>query len=69
MNQGGWMPYSAFTDADHFGAEVFNMPDEEELEQRITEMLDREEVRQAILSLEIKQMDEAIKDTERVCGK
>lgn len=36
------------------------MPTEEELEQRITEQIDGERVKAAILSLEINQMREAL---------
>ena len=44
------------------------MPTEEELEQRVNEHIDMEEVKKAILSLEIQQMKEAIKRTEAVIG-
>ena len=36
------------------------MPTEEELEQRITEQIDGERVKEAILSLEISQMKETL---------
>ena len=39
---------------------------EEELEERITEEIDRERVKEAILSLEIEQLKDAIKKAERV---
>lgn len=46
------------------------MPDGEELEQRVTNMIDdsREIIRQAMLSLEIKQMNEALEKTKAVIG-
>ena len=39
---------------------------EEELEEMITEEIDRERVKEAILSLEIEQLKDAIKKAERV---
>ena len=43
------------------------MPTEQELEERITEEIDRERVKEAILSLEIKQLRETVdKLNERV---
>ena len=43
------------------------MPDEEELEQRVNEQIDRERVKAAILSLEISQLRETLeKLNERV---
>ena len=42
------------------------MPTEQELEERITEEIDRERVKEAILSLEIEQLRDAIKKAERV---
>lgn len=42
------------------------MPTEEELEQRVTEHIDRESVKDAILSLEIEQMNKALEKTKAV---
>ena len=42
------------------------MPTEEELEERITEEIDRERVKEAILSLEISQLRETLNKLERV---
>lgn len=42
------------------------MPTEMELEERITDEIDRERVKEAILSLEIEQLRDAIKKAERV---
>lgn len=41
------------------------MPDEEELEQRVNDMIDRERVKEAILSLEIKQMRKTLDKLEK----
>ena len=45
-----------------------NMPDGEELEQIITEQIDRESKQQAILSLEIETLKKAVKQVENVSG-
>ena len=42
------------------------MPDEEELEQRVTEHIDRERIKEAILSLELKQMNISLEKTKAV---
>lgn len=42
------------------------MPTEEELEQRITEHIDRESVATAILQLEIQQLNKALEKTKAV---
>ena len=42
------------------------VPDEQELEQRINEQLDRERIKDAILSLEIQQMNKAIEKAKAV---
>ena len=42
------------------------MPTEMELEERVTDEIDRERVKEAILSLEIEQLRDAIKKAERV---
>ena len=42
------------------------MPTEEELEQRVTDHIDRESVASAILQLEIKQMNIALQKTKAV---
>lgn len=39
---------------------------EEELEQRTNDMIDQERIKQALLSLEIQQMNEAINKTKAV---
>lgn len=41
---------------------------EEELEQRTTEMIDRERVRTAILKLEIENLKKAVEQVENVSG-
>lgn len=41
------------------------MPDEEELEQRVNDMIDRERVKEAILALEIKQMRKTLDKLEK----
>ena len=44
------------------------MPTEEELEERITEQIDRESVRNAILALEIENLKKAVEQIENVSG-
>ena len=46
--------------------EVIRMPTEMELEEQITEEIDRERVKEAILSLEISQLRETLDKLERV---
>ena len=41
---------------------------EEELEQRTTEMIDRERVKNAILALEIESLKKAVEQVENVSG-
>ena len=65
-----FVPWSEHTPVLHRGrviskreAQAFKeviMPTEEELEERITEAIDRERVKAAILSLEISQMSESL---------
>ena len=42
------------------------MPTEEELEQRVTDHIDSEEAKKAVLSFEIEQMNESIKKARKV---
>ena len=44
------------------------MPDEEELEQRVNEHIDRERIREAILKLEIETLNKAVEKCENVSG-
>lgn len=44
------------------------MPDEEELEQRITEHIDRERIKDSILSLEIETLKKAVEKVENISG-
>ena len=70
MQNGGIIPYEifeSFVTGDHFGAEVL-MPTEMELDERITEQLDRERARDAILSLETQMIKKAVEKVENVSG-
>ena len=44
------------------------MPTEEELEERVTEQIDRERVREKILALEIEMLKKAVERIENVSG-
>lgn len=44
------------------------MPDEEELEQRINDQIDRERIKEAILTLEIENLKKAVEQIENVSG-
>lgn len=65
MQDGGFVPWdewkptlNTFTCPCCMGVTL--MPTEEELEQHITDQIDRERVKEAILSLEIKQLRETL---------
>ena len=65
MQDGGFVPWdewkptlNTFTCPCCMGVRL--MPTEEELEQHITDQIDRERVKEAILSLEIKQLRETL---------
>lgn len=71
MQDGGFVSYEGFETILHrFNCPccmgVFSMPDGEEIEQFITEQIDRERVKDAILSLEIEQMNKALEKTKAV---
>lgn len=69
MQNGGFISYEEY---ERFQPSLYCMgvrlmPDEEELEQRVNDMIDRERVKEAILSLEISQMRKTLdKLNERV---
>ena len=44
------------------------MPTEEELEQRITEQIDKERIQTAILKIEIESLKKAVEKVENVSG-
>lgn len=44
------------------------MPTEEELEQRVTEQIDRERTQDAILALEIETIKKAVRKVENISG-
>ena len=73
MESGGFIPWDdwkpilhTFTCPCCMGVRF--MPDEEELERRVNEHIDGERIRDAILSLEIKQMNIALEKTKAVMG-
>ena len=68
MQNGGIISYEifeSFVTGNHFGAEVL-MPTEMELDERITEQMDRERVKDNLLSLEISGMRNAIERAKAV---
>ena len=67
MQNGGLMPCESFVSGDHFGSEVL-MPTEMELDERITEQMDRERVRENILNFEIESLKKAVGQIENVSG-
>ena len=67
MQIGGLMPKESFVIGDHFGAEVL-MPTEMELDERITEQIDRERISESILKLEIESLKKAVETVENVSG-
>ena len=40
---------------------------EQELEERITEQMDRERIKNAILNIEIENLKKAVKQVEKIC--
>jgi len=44
------------------------MPTEEELEQRVTEQIDRERTQDAILAIEIESLQKAVRNVENISG-
>ena len=71
MEQGGFVPWDDFKPILHrfncpccMGVRI--MPDEEELEQRINEQIDRERIKEAILKLEIETLKKAVEKVECV---
>lgn len=75
MENGGFVPWDDFRPRLLCGCSccmgVRMMPTEYELEERISDMLDknREDVRKALLSLDVKQMNISIEKAKAVTGK
>lgn len=73
MEQGGFIPWEDFKPRLHtftcpccMGVRL--MPDEEELEQRINDQIDRERIKEAILKLEIENLKKAVEQVENISG-